>query len=492
MRTGTGIGIAAAIGLWVSILSSWICAADPPPVDEPPANDGIAVLDRAVAPMTGDLDAMRRLGRVRVLVSFSRTNFFVSQGRPRGFDCDLMTEYQRALLTQLKLRRGDMNVVFVPVPFEQLIPALLEGRGDIAAGGLTVTPAREKLVAFADPYVSGVDEIVVATKNLRDFKSLDDLGGRTVRVVRGSSYVDHLKQLSDEMQLRGRAAINIAEADPSFEAEDLLEMVHAGVTDLTVVDRPIADAWSQVLPGLDARIKLKVNTGGSLALAVRPNNPQLLASVNAFVRGHRRGTTVGNVLFRRYFANTRWLTNPLSEDQRRRRDELEALFRKYGKEYQFDWLLLAAQAYQESAFDPAARSEAGAVGIMQLLPTTARELGVEADQLTNPDDNIRAGAMYLAKLRDTWFSDATLDPAARSDFILAAYNAGPGNVKKWRELATQRGGNPNRWRDSVERISLEQIGEQTYRYVRNIDKYYLIYTEMAASNADRNAARQGR
>src|SRR4051794_9353991 len=196
MRMDTGVVIGAIL-MWASVVSrAW--AADAPPADEPvPANDGIAVLDRAVAPMTDDLDAMRKLGRVRVLVSFSRTNFFVSQGRPRGFDCDLMSEYQRVLLQQLKARQGDMTVVFVPVSFEQLIPALLEGRGDIAAGGLTITPARQDRVSFSDPYLTNVDEIVVAAKGFRgDLKTLDDLSGREMRVVRGSSYIDHLKELN--------------------------------------------------------------------------------------------------------------------------------------------------------------------------------------------------------------------------------------------------------------------------------------------------------
>src|SRR4051812_29336461 len=150
MRTGMRVGIAAlVIGAWVTSLAR---AADAPASTESSADSGIAVLDRAVAPMTGDLDAMRKLARVRVLVSFSRTNFFVSQGRPRGFDCDLMSEYQRALLQQLKLPRGEMTVVFVPVPFDQLIPALLDGRGDIAAGGLTPPPKQQEGGAlFAPP-----------------------------------------------------------------------------------------------------------------------------------------------------------------------------------------------------------------------------------------------------------------------------------------------------------------------------------------------------
>jgi membrane-bound lytic murein transglycosylase MltF len=489
MRTGVGRGIAAIV-VW-ACLTLTVRAAEEPADIEPPPNGSIAVLDRAVAPMTGDLDAMRKLGRVRVLVSFSRTNFFVAQGRPRGFDCDLMGEYQRALLGQLKARQGEMTVVFVPVAFDQLIPALLEGRGDIAAGGLTITPARQERVNFSDPYLTNVDEIVVAAKGMRDIKTLEDLAGREMRVVRGSSYIDHLKRLNRDMELHGRSPINVVEADGSLEAEDLLEMVHAGVLDCTVVDRPIADAWAQVLRGLDPRPNMKINSGGELALAVRPNNPQLLASVNTFIRGHRRGTLIGNVLFKRYFANTRWLTNPMSDEQRQRRDELAGLFQKYGKEYGFDWLLLAATAYQESAFDPNARSDAGAIGIMQVIPGTAIEVGL-GNNLGDPEENIHAGTKYLAKLRDKDFNEPQLEPAARNDFILAAYNAGPTNVKNWRTIAAARGMDPNRWRENVERISLERVGEETYRYVRNIDKYYLIYTEKAARDAERDAARRRR
>lgn len=473
------------IGLLMVGFASACCFAQDAATE--PADEGPAVLERAVEPMTGDLDAMRKLGRVRVLVSFSRTGFFVSEGKPRGFDCDLMTEYQRALLQQLKIPRREMTVVFVPVPFEQLIPALLEGRGDIAAGGLTVTSERRHRVTFSDPYLTNVDEIVVASKSARDLKTLDDLAGREVRIVRGSSYQDHLNTLSLSFQRAGKPGIRIVEADESMEAEDLLELVHAGAIELTVVDRYIADAWAQVLRNLDPRPNLKINTGGQIALAVRPTNPKLLESVNSFIRGHKRGTTVGNILFNRYYANTRWLTNPMTDQWKRKRDDLRDLFQKYGKEYRFDWLLLAAQGFQESGLDQSARSSVGAVGIMQLLPATARELGI--DNIDTPDANIHAGAKYLAKLRDEYFDDPKLTPAAKLDFALAAYNAGPGNVKRWREIARDRGLNPDVWRENVERISLEKVGEQTYRYVRNIDKYYLIYTEYAATEAQRAAPR---
>jgi membrane-bound lytic murein transglycosylase MltF len=476
MRQTSAITAASSAILILSLLA--ITPNSLAQTSQPATDDvGPAVLDRTVDRFTGDLTEMRKLGRVRLLVSFSRTNFFVSAGRPRGFDCDLMTEYQTALQKQLGLKDRQMTVVFIPVTFDDLIPALLDGRGDIAAGGMTVTTERQRRVAFADPYLTEVDEVVVAAPGVRDLRGLDDLAGREVRVVKGSSYADHLARFSRDLQARGKPAIRIVEAADAIEAEDLLEMVNVGIVELTVVDRYVADAWSEVLRGLTVRKDLAINTGGKIALAVRPDNPQLLESVSAFSRDHRKGTLTGNILLRRYFEQTKWLLNPLSREQRDKFDRLRQIFQKYAPENGYDWLFLTAQGFQESGLDQSVRSEVGAVGIMQVRPATGREMGFPS--IDDADNNIHAGAKYMAFLRDRYFLDATLAPVARLDFTLAAYNAGPENVRRWREKARARGLDPNRWRGNVERISLEMIGEQTYRYVRNIDKYYVAYKQSA-------------
>jgi membrane-bound lytic murein transglycosylase MltF len=194
---------------------------------------------------------------------------------------------------------------------------------------------------------------------------------------------------------------------------------------------------------------------------------------------------VGNILFKRYFEQTRWLLNPVTPEREAKLNQLRKSFEQSAAEFGFDWPFLAAQGFQESGLDQSMKSSAGAIGIMQLLPSTAREVGCR--DITNPADNIRAGAKYMAWLRDTYFDEPGLSGAVKLDFTLAAYNAGAGNVKKWRGQARARGLNPDLWRGNVERVSLEMIGEETYRYVRNINKYYVAYSESLDLVKDRAA-----
>ena len=189
----------------------------------------------------------------------------------------------------------------------------------------------------------------------------------------GSSYVQHLKRLNQELMKKGLRSIDIVQVDKNLEAEDVLEMVHAGIFEVTVVDHHIAELWSSVLTTLVLRRDIVINSGGTIAWAVRKENPQLLASLNEFVRKHRQGTLLGNILLKRYYKNTKWVRNPLTVSERQKLEELKSLFQKYGKEYNFDWLKVAALAYQESGFDQSAKSPAGAVGIMQVLPSTAAQ-----------------------------------------------------------------------------------------------------------------------
>jgi len=253
-------------------------------------------------------------------------------------------------------------------------------------------------------------------------------------------------------------------------------MLNAGMIQLAATDAPTAEVWADVLKHIVPGADLIVHRNDQIALAVRPSNPKLLASINEFIRTHRKGMLAGNELFRRYFENTRWLENPLSDDPLQKLRDLEQAFRKYGAEFSFDWRFLAAQGFQESRLDQSARSSVGAVGIMQLEPATAREMGF-TNVATDATENIHAGARYMAELRDRQFNEPALSETARLHFTLAAYNAGPGNVHRWRRIAKSRGLDSSKWLGSVERISLEHVGEQTYQYVRNIDKYFVAYVE---------------
>jgi len=424
----------------------------------------------------GDLQEIVDTRRViRVLVSYNNAGFFIEKGLPRGIEYELMHEYEKFINRKPSKKAAYVKLVFQVLPFNQLLQSLQEGRGDIVAAGMTVTPGRAKKVAFTIPYIRGIDEIAVLSKGAPELKALPDLSGRQVHVVAGSSYVGHLERLNREFSAKGLKPVDILEVDHSLEAEDILQMVNAGIWDLTVVDSHLARIWSKVLKKLMVRKDIVINQGGNIAWAVRKENPQLLKSLNQFIRKHRQGTLLGNILIKRYYQNTRWLTNPIQGSERLKLQKLAAIFQKYGKRYQLDWLKLAALAYQESRLDQNVRSPRGAVGIMQILPSTAAGKVVQIPDITKVDNNIHAGTKYLAFLRDRYFNDAGIKAADKLDFTFAAYNAGPARINALRKKAAGRGLDPDRWFNNVEVIARQDIGRETVQYVANIYMYYIAY-----------------
>ncbi len=425
---------------------------------------------------TDDLSVMKDLRVVRALVTFSRTDFFLSPTKgARGLQAELLREYEKQLNKGRGKKDLKVHVAFVPVPFNRLIPALLEGEGDIAAAMLTLTPERRKQVAFATGGQFRVDEVVVASKGVKGLETLEDLSGRRVYVLRGSSYVEHLKQLNKRFKSSGKKPVVIQEADPHILTEDVLELVNAGIVDITVADDFKAVLWAKALPNLVVHDHLKVHEGGKVGWAIRKNNPELQKSLDAFARKVKKGTLLGNMLFNRYYKDTRWAKNPVAERERKKLERFWPLFEKYGRRYGFDYMALAAQAYQESGLDHSVKSHRGAIGVMQLLPSTARDKNVGIPDISSIENNIHAGAKYLAFLRDRYFSDPKISESDQLAFAWAAYNAGPAKVRRMRSRATKMGLDPNRWFDNVEYAALQMVGQETVRYVANIYKYYVAY-----------------
>jgi membrane-bound lytic murein transglycosylase MltF len=265
-------------------------------------------------------------------------------------------------------------------------------------------------------------------------------------------------------------------AEEYLEDEDLLEMVNAGLIPMIVVDSHKADFWEQVFDGIEVHNDLAVRSGGTIAWAFRKGSPGLAEVVNAFVREHRQGTLFGNVILKRYLKSNPWVRNALAGDDRRRFEATVDLFRKYGDRYGFDHLMLAALAYQESGLDQSARSKAGAIGVMQLLPSTAADPNVGIPDITNLENNIHAGTKYLRFIRDRYFSDPAIDPLNQTLFTFASYNAGPARVRRLREEAAQTGLDANTWFGNVEHVAARRIGRETVQYVSNIGKYWVAYT----------------
>lgn len=424
---------------------------------------------------------------IRVLTTHNRTHFFVDKGQPRGFEYELLSEYEKFLNQGIDRKELKIAVVVIPLAFEDLLPSLLAGFGDIVAAGMTVTPARQAQVAFSDPYLKEVSEVFVTSQGVTDLKDLTDLAGRNVLLQSDSSFEHHVRTLNQQFSDQGLAPLQVTYLPQALVTENALEMVNAGIVDVTVADQHIADLWAGVLPHLRVHPHLELNRGGRLAWAVRPDNTELLASINTFMQKHKKGTLLGNIFFKRYFQNTQWIANPTDGQEQRKIRTLRQYFETYSAQYHFDWLLMAAQGYQESRLDQSVRSRAGAVGVMQLLPSTARDMGFL--DISSAENNIHAGIKYMDFIRKNFFNEPAISPAAKVDFSLAGYNAGPSRVQRWRKKAVEEGFDGNQWFRHVEWVALQEIGRETVDYVANINKYFLAYRLMFNWQSLRDEAR---
>jgi membrane-bound lytic murein transglycosylase MltF len=426
---------------------------------------------------TGDLDGMRKRGRIRMLVPFSKTFYFIDRGGGQfGATYEFGRAFEDWLNKQDKAKTLRTSVVFIPVPRDRLLSGLLDGTGDIAAGNLTITDERMKLVQFARPLVKNVREILVTGPGAPPVASLDDLAGQEVLVRKSSSYFEHLQALNQSRAEGGKEPILLAELDEELEDEDALEMVNAGLLPWAVVDEHKAQLWAQVFPNLTLRSDIAIHEGGEIAWAMRKDSPQLREVLDKFADTHKLGTTFGNVLKKRYLGSKSPILRATSKEDLAKFDQLVMLFRQYGQQYDFDELMIAAQGYQESKLDQSARSPRGAVGIMQLLPSTAADPAIGITGIEqHPDRNIHAGVKYLRLLVDKYLNDPAIDEKNRTLMAFAAYNAGPGNLRKFRKLAQKSGLDPNVWFGNVEHAAADIVGRETVHYVANIYKYYVAY-----------------
>ncbi|MBN4082385.1 transporter substrate-binding domain-containing protein [Mariprofundus ferrooxydans] len=423
----------------------------------------------------GDLPEIRKRKKLRALVPYSRSDFTIlANGEVQGFQVELLKQYESMINKGIKREVDKTHIVWIPTAFDRLIPDLLLGKGDVAAALLSVTPERLEKVNFATASGLIADELLVVSKDVTGISRIEDLSGREVYVLKGSSYEEHLREINASWQGKGLKAMVIKSMDKRLLSEDLLKMVHAGMLAITVVDDYKAYLWKKVLPNIRVLENIKIKEGNRLGWAVRKNNPILLKSMNHFAASVKKGTLMGNMLFQRYF-NASWIKRPLAEDEQSKVQKLMPVFSKYAKLYNYDALALIAQAYQESHLNNQRKSHRGAVGIMQLLPSTAAGSHVGMSDISSIEDNIHAGVKYLAFLRDRYFSDPAMSEVDRLAFIWAAYNAGPAKVIKMRRLAKEMGLNPNIWFDHVELAAAKLVGRETVHYVRSIFTHYIAY-----------------
>ena len=422
-----------------------------------------------------DLDGLLKRRYVRVLTTLNQTNFFLHHGRFFGYEYEIVKGWEKELNTGKKGKDLHTVVEFIPVNRDELIAKLVAGYGDIAAAGLTITDSRRRLADFTTPYLTGVDEVIVTHKQAFKPSTIEELAGRRVFVRKSSSYYESLTALNKKLRKAGKRPVKIIAADENLETEDILELVNTGAVDFTVSDSHIANIWTGIFSNLVIHKELKLRSGGEIAWMVRKNSPKLKASLNAFIKQRQKGTLLGNIYFERYYEKNAWIKNPLSSNRDKTLLKYKKLLKKYADRYGFDWQLLAALAYQESRFDHTQKNKSGAVGLMQVLPSTGKDKNIGIRNVHLLENNIHAGVKYLAFLKNKYFDDVRIRPRDQVRLALAAYNAGPGKIQRVRAKTKQMGLDPNRWFRNVELATLKMVGQETVRYVSNINKYYVIY-----------------
>ena len=443
-------------------------------------------------PWTGDLDGMIERRAIRVLTVYSKTIYFSDKGAQHGIAVDYARlfeeELNKKMAAEKKLKHKHMKVqmVFIPVRRDELLPGLIAGKGDIAAAALTITPGQQKLVDFTAAGLSNVSEVVVSGPASPTVANLADLSGKDVFVRKSSSYYESLVALNEKFAAEQKPPVTLKEAPETLEDEDLLEMLNAGLVSLVIVDKQLADFWKQIFPQLVVHDNIAVRTGGEKAWAIRKGSPQLKAILDDFATRHKVGTSTGNQLLLRYLKNVKYVKNAASEEERKKFLALIQFFQKYGDQYDVDWVLMGAQGYQESRLNQNAKSPVGAIGVMQVMPATGKDMKV--GDITEIEANIHAGIKYMRWMIDHYYSKEPMTKLDKALFAFASYNAGGGRISQLRKEAAKRGLDPNVWFHNVEYVAAERIGQETVTYVTNIYKYYIAYRLILESRAARKEA----
>lgn len=473
----------------ILVLNFVIATVEAAAESKPATARSLRSLPTDTRPWTGDYDSMVERRMIRVLIPYSRTLFFVDRGRELGLTAELVQDFEKYINKKLKTGKRPITVYLIPTTRDRLLPALNEGRGDIAAGNLTITAERETLVDFhKSDRVGDIREIVLSGPKSPKIATPEDLSGKTVHVRPSSSYYESLQALNRNFARDGKAPVKLVHVSDALEDEDMMEMLNAGMLSLIVVDEWKAKLWAKLLPGLTLHPDVALRSDGKTGWAMRKNSPQLMAAIDDFVRNYVVKTRAYDSRLAAYNRRIKQLKDPTGSAEWKRFEQTVEHFEQYGPRYGFEPLLLLAQGYQESRLDQAARSPVGAIGVMQLMPATGQDMRV--GDIRAAESNVHAGAKYMDLLMTKFFADAQFTEADRALFAFAAYNAGPGRIAQMRKIARERGLDPDRWFNNVEIVTAERVGAEPTHYVRNIYKYYVAYSLIEDVQAVREKARR--
>ena len=434
-----------------------------------------------------DLEAIKEDGVLHAITIYNSTSYFLYKGMPMGFEYELLSRLAKNLGLKLKITIAE--------DIDDLFDMLNNGKGDLIAYGLTITEPRKNLVSFTENhYVTHQALVQRMPDNWRSLPGYKidkqlisntlELSNDTVWVRENSSYAERIKNLENEIG----ANIPVAHINGNVTTDEIIKMVVDGEIERTVADHNIAAINKTYYPILN--IDTRVSFSQRIAWAVRQNSPDLLEAINKWINKEKKSDDY-YVIYNKYFKNTRSNRSRIKSDfyskNSNKISKYDDIIKENASELGWDWRFLSSQVYQESRFDPTAKSWAGATGLIQLMPATAKEVGVSNNY--NPEQNIRGGVKYLDRMRDNF--EAVEDSIQKVKFTLAAFNCGAGHVYDAMRLAEKNGKNPNIWDENVEeyilklkdkKYYLDDVvrhgfvrGREPYNYVRDIFLRYEHY-----------------
>jgi membrane-bound lytic murein transglycosylase MltF len=412
---------------------------------------------------------------IRALMLINPIGFFYDNGQPMGIMYDALSAFETYVNQKFRTGALKVEISFIPVRPDQAEAALTQGVGDFVAYSLVVTPERQQQVAFTVPLKTNAQQVLVTGTNFAAVSNLDDLGRKEIYANPLTVPYQVLQEFNDNLKKAGKPLIVIKPADKYLAEDDLIQMVSAGLLPATVAEVSRAKLWAQVLHNLTVHPDLVLASGEQTAWALRKNNPQLKQLLDEFIAPRAVGSSFGNTLVRRYLENTRWVVNSTSAQEMKKFEALSGLFKKYAGQYDFDYLMMMAQGYQESMLEQSTRSPGGAVGIMQVMPRDAAASPINVPNVWTAEGNIHAGIKILRTIEDKYLNDPKLDPLNKTLLAFASYNAGPNRIAELREQAPKEGLDPNVWFGNMELMVARNIGQVTVTYVGNVYKYYIAY-----------------
>lgn len=438
-------------------------------------NHSDILVDNLTRSWTGDLDGMLKNRVIRVLVLPSKIMYWMDKGKKSGLNYELMMLFEKEINKRYppKNKHLKTRILFIPVSKDRLIPALLEGRGDIAVADISITPRRKKKIDFSIPFASHINAIAVTGNKYSLLDNVSNLSEKEVYVHHSSSYHEYLEKMNFYFTEAGMAPIKIKKIPEQLRDEEIIEMLNAGLIQITIMDDYQAKLWSKVYKQIVLHPNIVLKENDEFAWMIRKNSPKLKKEINLFIKEHKAGTRLGNTLIKRYVTHFKFDKPKITKTNFEDFDKIVYLFKKYAEKYNINHMLMIAKAYQESKLDQTVKSKVGAIGVMQLMPATGKEMNVGDIHKVEP--NINAGIKYHRWLIDHYFKDTAMDKFNQTFFAFAAYNAGPGRIRSLQKIAKKRGYDPNVWFNNVEVIAAEKIGAETVTYVVNIYEYYVAY-----------------